>query len=139
MSQRGRGRPKKRQRNTTGLRNQSDRPSSPDAAAMDVRATSQGPPSLPFEDWDPVKVTAPSFGLTHDDSLKILLSWFEHIDDEDDEEDEDVGLVLSELEGDEGGLDMMRMVLDNDPRDLDWLPAHKRQRVQEQIPGTSEC
>jgi hypothetical protein len=67
--------------------------------------------------------------------LKVLLHWLEQGDHEDDMEEGDAGFASDELDNEEGGLDMMKMAMDDDPSDLDWLEPAQRKRVQARVPG----
>jgi hypothetical protein len=74
--------------------------------------------------------------VTEEDSLKVILSWLEQ--DYNTDQDEDGGLRLDELEDEEGGLDMMKVIMDDDPHDLDWLPTSKCKHVQARVPGVPD-
>jgi hypothetical protein len=78
------------------------------------------------------------FQLMDEDIMKVMLAWFEGLDKDEGKEDEDTGLGWSELEDEEGGLDMLQIAMDDDPCDLDWLPSEKRKRVQARVPGAHD-
>jgi hypothetical protein len=41
---------------------------------------------------------------------------------------------LEELEDEEGGIDMIQMAIDDDPKDLDWIPPSLQMCTQDQVP-----
>jgi hypothetical protein len=69
------------------------------------------------------------FIFTEEDSLKAIASYFENFDDSN--EDEDASMELEELEDEEGGMDMIQMAIDDDPKDLDWIPPSLQKHVQD--------
>jgi hypothetical protein len=74
--------------------------------------------------------------VTEDDGLKAIVGYFEDLEDSDD--DDDGALEIEELQDEEGGLDMIQMAIDDDPKDMDWLPPRLRHRVQDRIAGAPD-